>query len=185
MLTSRQIPSAWGVILYCSKNSQPTTQHAEWGRGDDQSGGQSANRESPETASSSGTLQAKGGVGFRRTKRTASACLRVAQGQELATTAGYYGHLDGNYAAFCKFGGFVACGPRLNSHLTHCVISPRPAGAPSAAVASGFLFSFSKAPSLQTSARQQGTEIPGVPLNLTPMRSLMYMCPYSKCSLEW
>ena len=36
----------------CSKNSQPSTQHAERSRDDDRPGGQSATRESPETAKS-------------------------------------------------------------------------------------------------------------------------------------
>ena len=48
--------------LCCSKNSQPTTQHAERSRDDDRPGGQSATRESPETANSPGTLQREGSV---------------------------------------------------------------------------------------------------------------------------
>ena len=55
-----------GHRVCCSKNSQPTTQHAERSRDDDRSGGQSATCESPETANSPGTLQREGSVSSAR-----------------------------------------------------------------------------------------------------------------------
>ena len=66
--------------LCCSKNSQPTTQHAERSRDDDRPGGQSATRESPETANSPGTLQREGCYADVRPEAEASGRLLAGKG---------------------------------------------------------------------------------------------------------